>query len=54
MTTNSYTSNLPSLTSNGITVPHKMIVEFADVLDDHGVAETYYYVSRIVIQWYQL
>lgn len=51
MTTNTYTSNLPSLTSNGITVPHKMIVEFYDLKDHNGVAETYYHVSPIWIKY---
>jgi hypothetical protein len=51
MTTKSYTSILPSLTSNGITVPHKMIVEFADQLNSRGVEETYYYVSPCWIKY---
>ena len=51
MTTNSYTSNLPSLTSNGITVPYKMIVEFYDQKNHHGVANTYYHVSPVWIKY---
>ena len=42
---------LPSLTSNGITVPHKMIVEFYDLKDHNGVAETYYHISPCWIKY---